>query len=155
MHAPDVDRSRANTWPPVNAAIDREAQVRIEQLAAAGAPEHISERLEQLNHEWDLDRVLEAEASLMGLLTLGLAVTLDRRLVALPAVIAAVVLVHGVHGWYPLLPVFRRMKIRTGSEIDRERYALKALRGDFLGIPAAGSAASKERAAAAWAAACA
>lgn len=40
-------------------------------------------------------------------------------------------LLHGVHGWYPLLPVFRRMGLRTRREIAAERYALKALRGDF------------------------
>ena len=30
--------------------------------------------------------------------------------------------------------VFRRLGVRTQSEIDEERYALKALRGDFTGI---------------------
>jgi hypothetical protein len=36
-----------------------------------------------------------------------------------------------VSGWYPLMPLFRRLGIRTAREIERERYALKALRGDF------------------------
>jgi hypothetical protein len=36
-----------------------------------------------------------------------------------------------VQGWCPPLPVFRRLGIRTASEIDYERYALKSLRGDF------------------------
>ena len=31
----------------------------------------------------------------------------------------------------PLHPVFRRLGIRTQREIELERYALKALRGDF------------------------
>jgi hypothetical protein len=29
------------------------------------------------------------------------------------------------------VPVLRRLGFRTASEIDHERYALKALRGDF------------------------
>jgi hypothetical protein len=29
------------------------------------------------------------------------------------------------------LPVLRRLGIRTADEINKERYALKALRGDF------------------------
>jgi hypothetical protein len=29
------------------------------------------------------------------------------------------------------VPVFRRLAFRTASEIDQERYALKAVRGDF------------------------
>ena len=31
----------------------------------------------------------------------------------------------------PPVPLFRRIGIRTQSEIELERYALKALRGDF------------------------
>ena len=34
-------------------------------------------------------------------------------------------------GWCPPLPVFRRLGVRTETEIQTERYALKALRGDF------------------------
>ena len=41
------------------------------------------------------------------------------------------VFLHAVQGWYPLLPLFRRMGIRTETEIATERYALKAIRGDF------------------------
>ena len=39
------------------------------------------------------------------------------------------------------------------KRIDRERYGLKALRGDFTAIPPAGSAAA-ERASAVWKAVC-
>jgi hypothetical protein len=38
---------------------------------------------------------------------------------------------HAVQGWCPPVPVLRRLGFRTASEIDHERYALKALRGDF------------------------
>ena len=38
---------------------------------------------------------------------------------------------HAVQGWCPPVPVFRRLGVRTQTEIDEERYALKALRGDF------------------------
>jgi hypothetical protein len=31
--------------------------------------------------------------------------------------------------------VFRRLGFRTASEIDSERYALKAVRGDFERLP--------------------
>lgn len=131
LHVPDADRIRANTWPPVNDVIDRTAQLRIRRSASVASTDEITERLEQLNHEWDFDRVLGAEAALMGLATLGLAVTLDRRLIALPAVVASMVSLHGVQGWCPLLPIFRRVGIRTQNEIDKERSALKALRGDL------------------------
>jgi hypothetical protein len=29
------------------------------------------------------------------------------------------------------VPIFRRLGVRTRDEINREKYALKALRGDF------------------------
>jgi hypothetical protein len=34
------------------------------------------------------------------------------------------------------MPVFRRLGVRTAREIARERYALKALRGDFAALGA-------------------
>ena len=41
---------------------------------------------------------------------------------------------HAVQGWCPPLAVWRRLGVRTQSEIDEERYALKALRGDFRDV---------------------
>lgn len=55
---------------------------------------------------------------------------------------------HAVQGWCPPLPVFRRLGARTQSEIDHERYALKALRGDFRGVAADGPDARQALAAA-------
>jgi len=42
---------------------------------------------------------------------------------------------HSVQGWCPPLPVFRRLGVCTRSEIDQEKFALKALRGDFDSLP--------------------
>jgi hypothetical protein len=56
-------------------------------------------------------------------------------------------LLHSVQGWYPLLPLLRRLGLRTQNEIDREYYAMKMLRGDFEPLA---NAASAERAATAW-----
>ena len=33
------------------------------------------------------------------------------------------------------VPLFRHLGVRTTSEIDEERYALKALWGDFRDVP--------------------
>jgi hypothetical protein len=41
---------------------------------------------------------------------------------------------HAVQGWCPPVPVLRKMGIRTRSEIDREKFALKVLRGDFQDV---------------------
>jgi len=45
------------------------------------------------------------------------------------------------------LPLLRRLGLRSQEEIDREYYALKALRGDFDDVV---EAAATERATAAW-----
>ena len=89
----------------------------------------------------------------MGLLGLALGIAVDKRFLVLPAFVSTMLIVHATHGWYPLLPLFRRIGVRTQDEIDRERYGLKAIRGDFMALPPAGSAAA-ERAAAAWKAVC-
>jgi hypothetical protein len=49
----------------------------------------------------------------------------------LPVVVAGFLLQHALQGWCPPLPVLRRLGVRTADEINQERYALKALRGDF------------------------
>jgi len=41
---------------------------------------------------------------------------------------------HALQGWCPPLTLFRRLGIRTQREIDDERTALKALRGDFADV---------------------
>jgi hypothetical protein len=58
----------------------------------------------------------------------------NRRWFALPAIVATFLLQHAVQGWCPPLSVFRRLGFRTAAEIDHERYALKAIRGDFAQI---------------------
>jgi len=153
MHAPVVDRVRANTWPPLNERLDNEAQLRLREAADSASSDDLTTRITQLDYEWDFDRTLEAEASVMGLVGLALGLALDKRLLAVPAFVAAMLLLHATHGWYPLLPIFRRVGVRTRDEIDRERYGLKALRGDFTAIPSGGSVAA-ERASAVWKAVC-
>jgi hypothetical protein len=153
MHAPVHDRVRASTRPLVNERLDTEAQLRLRDAAASASSDELAKRITQLDYEWDFDRTLETEASVMGLLGLTLGAAVDRRLLVVPACVAAMLLLHATHGWYPLLPVFRRIGVRTRDEIDRERYGLKALRGDFTAIPLSGSAAA-ERASAVWKAVC-
>jgi len=127
---PESDRVRARTAREILRRIDDETAESQARLEHAG-PDDIARRLAELDAEWDTDRAVETEAATMGLLGLALATWLDSRFLALPAVVAASVLVHARTGHYPWMPVFRRLGVRTSKEIARERYALKALRGDF------------------------
>jgi hypothetical protein len=152
-HAPVTDRVRANTSVPVNDRLDVETQLRMREAAASASTDELTRRVTRLDYEWDFDRTVETEASVMGLVGLALGIAVDKRFLVLPAFVSTMLVLHATHGWYPFLPLFRRVGVRTQDEIDRERYGLKALRGDFTALPPPGSPAA-ERAAAAWKAVC-
>jgi hypothetical protein len=126
----DHDRVRGHTAEAVLQRIDEQTAAHLAHYASADA-EATQRRLEELDREWDTDRAIELEASVMGLVGLALGVSVRSALLALPMAVGSAVLLHALTGWYPLLPLFRRMGVRTAREIQRERYALKALRGDF------------------------
>lgn len=128
-----VQRVPYNTSDAVNERIHRDTEERIAELKDAG-PAAIEHRLAELDAEWDIERTLEAHAAGALLVGLGLGATVDRRWFAFPAVVGTFLLQHALHGWCPPLPIFRRMGFRTIPEIDYERYALKAIRGDFYDI---------------------
>ena len=65
---------------------------------------------------------------------LGLSLRSSRWLL-LSGLVPAFLLQHAVQGWCPPIAVLRRFGFRTRGEIDAERTALKALRGDFEGLP--------------------
>ncbi|AMV40220.1 DUF2892 domain-containing protein [Planctomyces sp. SH-PL62] len=128
-----VTRVPEHTAEHVNDDIRRRTQEDIARIAAQG-PEAIDRRLAELDREWDIERTLEANAATVALIGLGLGTFVDRRFYLLPAAVAGFLLQHAVQGWCPPMPVFRRLGVRTATEIEEERYALKALRGDFRGV---------------------
>jgi len=103
-------------------------------LHYATNPGDIDRRLRQLDGEWDIERLLEANAATFSLLCLLLGWQRP------PMIVAAFLLQHAVQGWCPPVPLFRRLGVRTAREIELERIALKALRGDFDHVNDASSA---------------
>lgn len=98
----------------------------------AGQPSHIMDaRIGELRAEWSIERFLQINVAAVGLTTLLLAVTKDRRWGYATCAALGFFLLHAVDGFDPPLPLLRQFGIRTRSEIDREIYALKVLRGDF------------------------
>ena len=83
-------------------------------------------RIGALDREWDVERVLEVNASTLALSGLVLGVTVNKKWLLVPGVVLSFLLQHGLQGWCPPLPLLRRLGIRTRGEIDREKYALKA-----------------------------
>ena len=137
-----TSRVARNTAESINEQIRRQTEENVARVAAAG-PGAIDRRLAELDREWDIERMLEANAASVALVGLGLGAFVDRRWFILPAVVAGFLLQHAIQGWCPPVPLFRRLGVRTQTEIDYERYALKALRGDFQQLPPEGYGAAR------------
>jgi hypothetical protein len=126
---PSPDRARRHTARSVLQRIDQDTLDHLMDVAAH--PEIASRRLNELDAEWDLDRTLEVQAAGVGLAGLALGVFVRPAFLAIPATVGAGLLLFAITGFDPMLPVLRRLGIRSAREIERERYAVKALRGDF------------------------
>lgn len=127
------DRVREHTADSVNDEIMKRTDAMIEYYGKR--PERIPERIKELEHEWDIERTLEANAASFTLLGLVLAFLVSRKWLLLPVVVSAFLLQHSVQGWCPPVPVYRRMGVRTKDEIMKEKVALEMIRGEFDKIP--------------------
>jgi hypothetical protein len=127
-----IERVPAHTAEAINARIQQETDARVRHYAES--PASIDRRLLELDEEWDIERVLEANAATVALTGTVLAATVHKRWLMLPVLVTGFLLQHAVQGWCPPLPILRRLGYRTAREIDEERVALKALRGDFGSI---------------------
>jgi hypothetical protein len=130
----DGDATRAHTPKEIQRRIDSAFEERI-RFYAAQPPEAISRRLEELNHECDLDHVLMKNAS--GIALAGVVMSFlggGRKWLLVSGTALTFLLVQSFRGWSPPAAALRRLGLRTRAEIDAERYALKLLRGDFESI---------------------
>lgn len=123
--APNASRVAAHTPPHVNRRIEAATLRSLKYHEAY--PAEIPQRLEDLEREWDIERMLITNASTLMLLGVGLATTVNRRFLALPAAVSGFLLMHALQGWCPPVSLFRRMGVRTQSEIDWERCMLLQL----------------------------
>ncbi|MEB3830767.1 hypothetical protein [Phormidium sp. CCY1219] len=130
----NASRVRQNTAEEVNAKIDREMADRVRQYAE-NSNSTIGDRIAELEREWDTERVLEANASVLAFTGVLLGAFVNQNWLWLPAIVLPFLFQHAVQGWCPPLFVIRRLGVRTRDEIDCEIFALKALRGDFDEIP--------------------
>jgi hypothetical protein len=126
----EIERVRRHTADPVNQKIDDATAQNIRHYRNQSA-EVIAQRIRALEDEWNIERVLEVNASTLALTGLLLGATVNRRWLLLSSGVLGFLLLHGLHGWCPPVPFLRRAGIRTRSEIDREKAALKYARGDF------------------------
>ena len=132
----ELDRVRSHTDDRVNTELDDQRLLDVAGYVGA-TPAMITHRLEELDREWDIERMLETNAAGLTLISTVLAAAHSKRWLLLGALVPAFLLQHAIQGWCPPLEVLRRIGIRTRREIDAERTALKALRGDFDGVSTA------------------
>lgn len=125
---PSAERVKRHTRESLNQELFRRTRERIGFYAKH--PELIDERLGELDREWDIERALETNAAALSLFGTVMGV-FRKRWLLLPLTVTGFLLQHGLEGYCPPLPVLRRLGFRTVREIEAERYALKALRGDF------------------------
>jgi hypothetical protein len=132
--ATSAERIPRNTEEEVNRRIQAEIERSVRWHATH--PEHIARRLCELDAEWDIERAIEANASTLALAGIVLGARGSRSWLLLSGLVAGFLLQHALQGWCPPVPVLRRLGFRTAREIERERQALKALRGDFAQVDA-------------------
>ncbi len=137
--------ARIHEYTPeeINQQIRRDLKARV--LYFAQRPEEIDRRLDELDREWGIERRLEAGAGILSLLGLTFGVMRSRWYI-LSAAAAAFLVQHAVQGWAPPVSMMRRLGVRTAREINHERYALKALRGDFDSMRTGEDLSAEERA---------
>jgi len=124
------DRVQAHTAERVNQRIHEQAEQRIIE-AAIDSKARLSERIRKLDREWDIERWLDMNASGLAFAGLALGLAANRKFLAVPCLILPFLFLHATQGWCPPIPLLRRLGVRTQMEIDEEKFALKALRGDF------------------------
>jgi hypothetical protein len=144
------DRVQAHTATHVNRGIERQAARRLVR-AAGQSPAALTRRINELEDEWDVERWLEMNASALAFTGVVLGIFVNKKFFAIPCIVLPFLFQHAVQGWCPPIPIFRRRGVRTRREIDAEKYALKALRGDFSHVPRNGD--PQKTAQAAWQAA--
>jgi hypothetical protein len=132
LQLPATDkRVEKHTRKKINEAIKQKTldYINMYQVAGYGA---LSRRLEELDREWDTERVLELNDAVLITAVSALGFTTRRTgWFILTGLIGLFLANHAVQGWCLAQEIIRALKIRTPSEINIERMAIKYLRGDF------------------------
>jgi hypothetical protein len=109
---PTTRRVEQHTAPHLNDAIRQRAEAELIRLEGA-PPGHIEQRLQALDHEWDVERLLQTNASVLVLAGVALGSSVDRKFLLLSAGVFGFFAQHALQGWCPPIPVFRRLGVRT------------------------------------------
>ncbi|MGD7033571.1 hypothetical protein [Methylotuvimicrobium buryatense] len=90
-----LDRVRSSTASHVNEEIDLQTDLNIQEYKSKSKAE-ILERIQMLDKEWDVERVLEVNASTLSLTGLILGLTKNPKWLFLPGIVLPFLLQHGL-----------------------------------------------------------
>lgn len=110
MDSIECDRVRLNTSKKINSKIDEKTMHNILEYGNKGAVE-IENRIRHLHKEWDVERLLEMNASMLSFIFVMLGFFLHRYWLFVPMVILPLLFLHAIQGWCPPLPILRRLKV--------------------------------------------
>ncbi|MEJ2671487.1 MAG: DUF2892 domain-containing protein [Deltaproteobacteria bacterium] len=137
MFPATTKRVMQNTRPEINQRIAKQTEARLAKLPPTTPVNVINVRLKQLDREWDIERVLETTAAALAFVGILLALARSWYWLLLPLAVTGLLFLHALQGWCPPVPLLRRLGVRTETEINEERVALKVLRKDFEDLPKA------------------
>jgi hypothetical protein len=123
---PSTSRVKLHTKQEINDKIEQKTQQNIKEYQGA-SKELLNKRLQQLDHEWDTERVLETNASVMILFFTILGFAKRKCWFFLSGIVSFFLLLHAIQGWCPPLPIIRCLGVRTPEEIHDEKTAIKAM----------------------------
>jgi hypothetical protein len=127
-----LDRIQAHTAPYINEKIRRQTETSVLDYAARGR-DAVLRRLQELDYEYDLDRAVMINLSVVGGAALAAGYFHNKSWMKLVAVQLGFLFVHATYGWCPPVVLLRRMGFRTNTEIDYERRLLEELLDDGPG----------------------
>ncbi|MFO0863716.1 MAG: hypothetical protein U0744_03500 [Gemmataceae bacterium] len=107
---------------------------RLKSVINAG-PEAIARRLEDLDQEWSAGRLVKAAVGVCVLAGVTLGAAIHPGWFALAAASGLFLLQYMFTRRSLLGELLHGMGVRSGEEIEAERVALRALRGDFQQLP--------------------
>jgi hypothetical protein len=128
----EADRVRRHTGETTLQQIDHQTRQNVSDYGTLPRTQ-ISGRLRSLEREWDVERTLEANASTLAMAGAVLGTIGNKKWFWLTGGVLGFLFQHAVSGWCPPLPILRKLGVRTQNEIEQEKYALKAIRGDLGG----------------------
>jgi predicted phage tail protein len=113
-------------------ALDEKTKENIKKYVEQGTGA-IDERIKELDSSWDSDRVFQLNIAVL-LVAGSLLLTGNKKWLLLGGVLTAFLAQNALQGSCAPVQLFRMFGMRSRKEIDREKFALKALRGDFDNI---------------------